>query len=68
MGTIIVVLILTAVVTVIIAKMIKDRKKGKTCCGFDCCSCSASCSKKNNCSTEGKNDQKCSTPGCRIDS
>ncbi len=38
MGNIIVGVILVVVVGLVIFKMVKDKKSGKTCCG-DCCKC-----------------------------
>lgn len=43
-GTIAVGAVLLAVVALIIAKLVKDRRAGKHCCGGDCsrcCNCSA---------------------------
>lgn len=39
MGTFIVAAILVIVVALVIWKMIKDHKKGKSACGCDCASC-----------------------------
>lgn len=38
-GTILVALIVAATCTLIIVKLIKDKKKGKTSCGCDCGQC-----------------------------
>ena len=53
LGTIVISAILIAVVTIVIAKRIRDRKKGRSSCG---CGCS-SCAMKDSCHT-GKRDQK----------
>jgi len=42
LGTIVVVLILIAVVTAVIVNMIKDKKRGRSVCGGDCCRCGSS--------------------------
>ena len=49
MGTAIVVIILVAVVTLIIWRMVKDRKAGKSNCGCGCASCpmAGQCHSKN---------------------
>ena len=49
MGTAIVVIILVAVVTLIIWRMVKDRKAGKSSCGCGCASCpmAGQCHSKN---------------------
>lgn len=39
MGTVIVGILLVIVVTVVIGKMGKDRKRGKSSCGCDCSKC-----------------------------
>lgn len=39
MGTVIVGILLVIVVTMVIGKMRKDRKKGKSSCGCDCSKC-----------------------------
>lgn len=41
-GTIIVGLVILAIVVLIIYKMIKDRKKGKSSCGCGCSNCPSS--------------------------
>ena len=46
MGTIIVAIILACVVGLIIRKMIKDRKNGKSHCGCDCGQCGGCETKK----------------------
>ena len=43
-GTILVVVILIAVVTAVIIKLIKNKKAGKSSCGCDCSTCSGVCS------------------------
>ncbi|MGI6008239.1 MAG: FeoB-associated Cys-rich membrane protein [Ruminococcus sp.] len=45
MGTLIVGLILLAVICLVVRKMIKDKKEGKTCsgCGCGCEGCHGSC-------------------------
>lgn len=42
MGTIIVGIVLAAAVILIIAKMVKDKKNGKSSCGCNCSCCSNS--------------------------
>ena len=46
--TVIVCIILAAIITLVIIKMIKDRKKGKSSCGMNCSNCSlnSQCAKK----------------------
>jgi len=39
MGTIIAALVLIAVVTLIVVKFIRDKKKGKSSCGCNCAHC-----------------------------
>ncbi len=39
MGTVVVLLGLVAVVTLIIRKLVKDKKEGKGCCSGDCSNC-----------------------------
>ena len=43
LGNIAVTVILVAVVTAIIIKLIKDKKAGKASCGCNCSHCSANC-------------------------
>lgn len=50
-GTIIVVLILAAVVTLVIRVLVRDKKNGRSCCGGSCegcggCAMHGSCNKK----------------------
>ena len=47
LGTILITLVLVLVVTGIIIKLVKDRKKGKSSCGGNC----AHCGMRQNCST-----------------
>ena len=48
LATIIICVVLAAVVSLIVAKMIRDKKKGKTSCGCGCsgCAMSGSCHQK----------------------
>lgn len=41
LATIIISILLIAIVCIIIAKMVNDKKQGKTSCGGDCGSCGA---------------------------
>ena len=43
-GTIAVLLVLIAVVAAAVFSMIRDKKKGKSCCGSNCAHCACSCS------------------------
>lgn len=44
-GSIIVGLIVLAVVTLVIIKIVKDKRSGKSSCGGDCAHCGACCHK-----------------------
>ena len=46
--TLTIALVLAAVVTLIVVKLVKDRKRGKTSCGCNCahCAMAGSCHKK----------------------
>ena len=48
-GTIVILLVLAAVVTLIVRKMLRDRKQGRTSCGCGCehCTMSGRCHKPN---------------------
>ena len=48
---VIIILASVLVVVLVIIKSIKDKKKGKTCCGYDCANCSG-------CSAKIYNDKK----------
>ncbi|MBO5036902.1 MAG: FeoB-associated Cys-rich membrane protein [Clostridia bacterium] len=50
LGTIAVLVILAIIVTLIVIKLIKDKKQGRSSCGCGCQNCSMSehCHKKNN--------------------
>lgn len=43
MGTLVVGVLLAGVLALIIRKMIRDKKNGKTCCGGDCGNCRGGC-------------------------
>ena len=47
MGTIITVLILAVIVSLIVWKMVRDKKAGKKSCGCDCTNCSGCPDRKN---------------------
>ncbi|MCR5286255.1 MAG: FeoB-associated Cys-rich membrane protein [Treponema sp.] len=47
MGTLLVTIILAAIVSAIIVKMVKDHKKGKSTCGHSCGSCGSCAACKN---------------------
>lgn len=57
-GSIAVLVIIAALVAVVIAKMIKDKKEGKSSCGCDCSSCGGACSACRNIDQETKNAEK----------
>ncbi len=48
-GTLVILLVLAAVVTLIVRKMLRDRKQGRTSCGCGCehCAMSGRCHKPN---------------------
>ena len=57
-GSIAVLVIIATLVAAVIAKMIKDKKSGKSSCGGDCSSCGGACGACRNKDQETKNAEK----------
>ena len=45
---VVIILASVLVVVLVIIKSVKDKKKGKTCCGYDCANCTGCSAKINN--------------------
>jgi hypothetical protein len=54
LGTIVIAAALILIVALIIRKMIRDKKNGKSFCGCDCSSCGGSCGSCGGCHTDSK--------------
>ena len=56
LGTIIITLVLATAVTLVIVKMVREKKQGKSSCGGNCASCGCSCCRySRTCGSAGKN-------------